>query len=154
MANGSSGISSAFKKNLLNGWYAFGTSVVRANSDADVFKMALYLATASITTATDAYTATGEVNAGSANYAAGGVAETNATAPDIDTGVAFWQPSASVVWTNLTSGGSFDGVLLYNDTRADGSVAFFNISAQTVTAGLFTLTMPTPGKDTGLIRIS
>ena len=149
-----SGICTSFKNELLLGHHNFGTGVIRAGTTADSFKAALYLATASITAATTAYTATGEVNAGSANYAAGGIAVTNATAPTTSGTTAFWTPSASLTWAALTSGGSFDAVLFYNDTQNDKAVAVFNFAAQTITAGTFSLTMPTNDASTGLLRLA
>ena len=140
-----------FRPDLLNGLHAFGTSVVRAGTGADTFKMALFLATATINADTAAYAATG-------NYTAGGVAVTNGNAPSTSGGtgiVAFWTPSASVSWTNLTSSGAFDCALLYNDTSATNkAVAVFTFGSQSVTSGNFSLTMPTHDLTTGLIRIS
>lgn len=156
MAN-TQAIAKTFRVDLLNGLHAFGTSVVRGATTADTFKMALFLATATIDSTTTVYASTGEL-AATGNYVAGGTAVTNATAPANTGGtgiVAFWTPSASVTWTNLTSSGSFDATLLYNDTSATKkAVAVFTFGAQTVTAGNFSLTMPTNDLTTGLIRIS
>lgn len=154
MANSASTIVTSFKRDLLNGLHAFGTSVIRASTDADVFKMALYLATASLSASTASYTATGEVNAGSSGYDAGGKIVTNATAPDLDGTTAFWTPSAALSWTSFTSGGAFDAGLLYNDTSgSNSSVAIFNFGVNEVTAGTFTLTMPTHAAATALLRV-
>lgn len=146
-----------FRPDLLNGLHAFGTTVVRAGTGADTFKMALFLATATINADTAAYAATGEL-AATGNYTAGGVAVTNGNAPSTTGGtgiVAFWTPSASVSWTNLTSSGAFDCALLYNDTSATNkAVAVFTFGSQSVTSGNFSLTMPTNDLTTGLIRIS
>jgi hypothetical protein len=83
---------------------------------------------------------------------------TNATAPANTGGtgiVAFWTPSASLSWANLTSSGAFDAMLLYNSSNTAGNaVAVFTFGSQSVTAGTFTLTMPTNDLTTGLIRIS
>ncbi len=156
MAN-TQAICKSFRVDLFNGLHAFGTSVVRAGTGADTFKMALFLASATIDSTTTAYSSTGEL-AATGNYTAGGVAVTNATAPANTGGtgiVAFWTPSASVTWTTLTSSGAFDAALLYNDTNAsDKAVAVFTFGSQTVTAGNFSLTMPTNDLTTGLIRIS
>jgi len=156
MAN-TQAICKTFRVDLLKGLHAFGTSVVRAVTTVDTFKMALYLETATINSTTTAYTATGEL-AATGNYTAGGVAVTNATEPANTGGtgiVAFWTPSGSVTWTNLTSSGSFDCALLYNDTSAsDRAVGAFTFGAQSVTAGNFSLTMPTNNLTTGLLRIA
>lgn len=155
MAN-TQAIAKSFRPELMNGIHAFGTSVVRAGTGADTFKMALYLTTATIDANTTAYTATGEL-AATGNYTAGGVTVTNATAPANTGGtgvVAFWTPSASVSWTALTSSGAFDCALLYNSTQGNKAVASFTFGSQTVTAGNFSLTMPTNDLTTGLLRLS
>ncbi len=155
MAN-TAAVAKSFRVDLLNGIHAFGTTVTRGGTTADSFKMALYLTTATINADTTAYTATGEL-AATGNYTAGGATVTNATAPANSGGtgiVAFWTPSASVTWTNLTSSGAFDCALLYNDTQSDKAVGSFTFGSQSVTSGNFSLTMPTNDMSTGLIRIS
>ena len=145
-----------FRQDLLNGLHAFGTSVVRAGTGADTFKMALFLASATINADTATYSSTGEL-AATGNYTAGGVAVTNGNAPSTTGGtgiVAFWTPSASVSWTNLTSSGAFDCALLYNSTQGNKAVAVFTFGSQSVTSGNFSLTMPTHDLSTALIRIS
>lgn len=156
MAN-SAAMCTSFKVQLLNGSHAFGdqaANAVRTVTTKDSFKMALYLASASLGAGTTAYSATGEL-AASGNYTAGGNAVTNATAPTSSGTTSFWTPSASVSWAALTSSGSFDAALLYNDTSTgDLAVAVFTFGAQSVVAGTFTLTMPVNDASTGLIRIA
>ena len=155
MAN-TQAIAKSFRVDLLNGIHAFGTSVVRAGTGADTFKMALFLATATINADTATYSTTGEL-AATGNYTAGGVTLTNATAPANTGGtniVAFWTPSANAVWTALTSSGVFDCALLYNSTHSNKAIAAFTFGSQNVTSGNFTLTMPTNDLTTGLIRIA
>lgn len=156
MAN-SAAMCTSFKQELLNGSHAFGAQAAngtRTVTTKDGFKLALFLATASLGAATTAYSTTGEL-AATGNYTAGGVAVTNATAPSNSGTTAFWTPSATASWANLTSSGSFDAALLWN-TSSTGSlaVAVFTFSAQSVTAGTFSLTMPTNDASTGLIRIA
>lgn len=147
-------MATSFKQDILNGLHAFGASVVRGATTKDSFKAALYLASASLGAGTTAYSATGEL-AASGNYAAGGNAITNATAPTTSGTTAFWTPSASVSWTNLTSSGSFDAMLLYNDTASGkNAVSVHTFGAQSITAGNFTLTMPTNDASNALIRIA
>lgn len=153
MAN-TQAIATQFKVDILNGLHAFGASVIRAATTKDSFKMALYLASASRGAGDTVYNTTGEL-AGSGNYTQGGAAVTNANAPASSGTTAFWTPSASVSWANLTSSGAFDAALLYNDTSASKlAVAVFTFGSQSVTAGTFTLTMPTNDATTGLIRIA
>lgn len=141
-----------FKTELLNGIHAFGTSVVRAASTPDTFKAALYLTTATIGAGTPSYTATGEVSG--TNYTAGGVTVTTATAPTATGTTAFVTPSASIVYTNVTLSSAFDCVLLYNSTQGGKAVSAHTFTAQTITAGTLTLTMPTNDATNALIRLA
>lgn len=158
MAN-TAAICDTFRVDLFNGTHAFGAqgaNGVRTVTTKDVFKAALYLATATISRASTVYTVTGEVSG--TNYTAGGTTVTNATAPANTGGtgiVAFWTPSASLSWTTVTLSTAFDCVLIYNSSNTAGNaVASFTFGSQTVTAGNFTLTMPTNDLSTGLLRLS
>lgn len=151
MAN-SQAIATSFKVDLLNGIHAFGTTVVRAGTTADTFKAALFLASGSLGAATTAYSVTSEVSG--TNYTAGGVTVTNATAPNSSGTTAFWTPSASFAWTTVTLSTAFDAVLIYNSTQSDKAVGVYTFGSQTVTAGNFTLTMPTNDATTGLLRLA
>ena len=141
----------SFKGELLVGHHNFGTGVVRAATTADSFKAALYLASATINAATTAYTVTGEVSG--TNYTAGGVA-VSFIAPSTSGTTAFTTPSASITYTNVTLSTAFDCVLLYNSTQSNKAVSVHTFGSQTVTAGTFTLTMPTNDASTGLIRLA
>ena len=152
MAN-SQALATSFKQDLLNGLHAFGTTVIRAGTTKDTFYGALYFATATIGAATTAYTVTGEATG--TNYTAAGIAVTNATAPSTSGTTAFWTPSASLAWTTLTIATAFDCLLIYNNTAAGkNAVGAFTFGSQTITAGNFTLTMPTNDASTGLIRLA
>lgn len=147
----------SFKQELLNGSHAFGTqgaNGVRTVTTKDVFKLALFLASASRGVADTVYSTTGEL-AGSGNYTQGGVTLTNATVPTTSGTTAFWTPSASATWAALTSSGSFDAAVLYNSSSTSSlEVSVHTFGAQSVTAGTFTLTMPTNDATNGLIRIA
>ena len=145
----------SFKVELLNGIHALGTSVVRAGTTPDSFKAALYLATATMDATATAYTAVGEVSG--ANYVAGGVDLTGAPdwiAPASSGTTAFTTPTASIVYTNVTLATAFDCVMIYNSTQGNKAVSVHTFGSQTITAGTFTLTMPTNDASTGLIRIA
>lgn len=142
----------SFKGELLVGHHNFGTGVVRGATTADTFKFALYLASATYNATTTAYSATGEVSG--TNYTAGGVTVTNASAPATSGTTAYWTPSASFAWTTVTLSTSFDACLLYNSTQSNKAVSVHTFGATTVTAGNFTLAMPTNDATTGLIRIA
>lgn len=137
---------------MLVGHHNFGTGVVRAATTADTFKAALYLASATINASTTAYTATGEVSG--TGYTAGGVTVTNGTAPATSGTTAYWTPSASITYSSVTLSTAFDCVLIYNSTQSNKAVSVHTFGSQTVTAGTFTLTMPTNDSSTGLIRLA
>jgi len=149
----------SFKKEILNGSHAFGAqgaNGTRTVTTKDNFKGALYTVAASpsVDATTTAYSATGEL-AATGNYAAGGAAVTNATAPNATGTTAFWTPSGSLSWADLTSSAAFDAVLIYNDSST-GKLAcsVHTFGSQSVMSGTFTLTMPTNDAATGLIRIA
>lgn len=142
----------SFKGELLTGTHNFGTGVVRASTAADTFKAALYLATATINASTTAYTATGEVSG--TGYSAGGVTVTFGTPPSTSGTTAFVTPSASITYSSVTLSTAFDCVLIYNSTQSNKAVSVHTFGSQTVTAGTFTLTMPTNDSSTGLIRLA
>lgn len=151
MAN-TQALCTSFKGELLVGHHNFGTGVVRAATTADTFKAALYLASATINASTTAYTATGEVSG--TGYTAGGVTVTNGTAPATSGTTAYWTPSASITYSGVTLTTAFDCVLIYNSTQSNKAVSVHTFGSQTVTAGTFTLTMPTNDATTGLIRLA
>ncbi len=142
----------SFKNEILQAYHNFGTTVARAGTGADTFKAALYLTSATINATTTAYTTTGEVSG--TNYTPGGVTVTNATAPTTSGTTAYWTPSASLVYTNVTLPTAFDTVLIYNSTQSDRAVSVHTFGSQTVTAGTFTLTMPTNAAGTALLNIA
>ena len=156
MAN-SAGLCTSFKKELLNGSHAFGAQAangVRTVTTKDTFNIALFLASGSRGVTDTVYNNTGEL-AGTGNYTQGGIALTNATAPNTSGTTAFWTPSASASWAALTSSGSFDAAVIYNATATNKEeVGVYTFGAQSITAGTFTLTMPTNDASTGLVRIA
>jgi len=158
MANTQS-MCTSFLGELMTATHNFGTAPTRGTSAADTFKAALYLASATINASTTAYTSTGEV--ASANYSAGGVAITSANPPtstntSATAGTGYWTPSASIVYGSVGSPvtfASFDCVLVYNSTQSDKAVSVHTFTAQTVTSGTFTLTMPSNTTSTALLRL-
>ncbi len=150
MAN-TQAIATSFKVEILNGIHALSTTVTRGATTADVFKAALYLASATYNASTTAYSVTGEVSG--AGYSAGGVA-TVWTAPSSTSTTAFTTPNASIVYTTVTLTTAFDAVLIYNTSQSNKAVAVYTFGSQTITAGTFTLTMPTNDSTNGLLRIA
>ena len=151
MAN-TQAMTTSFKSEILQGVHNFGTAPIRAATTADTFKAALYLASATVNATTTAYTSTGEVTG--TNYTAGGVTVTNATAPTTSGTTAYWTPSASLTYTNVTLSTAFDAVLIYNSTQSDKAVSVHTFGSQTITAGTFTLLMPANAAGTALLNIA
>ena len=147
----------SFLGELMTATHNFGTAPTRATSAADTFKAALYLTSATVNASTTAYSATGEVTG--TNYSAGGTTVTNATPPastnsSSTAGVGYWTPSASITYTNVTLSTAFDSVLVYNSTQSNKAVSVHTFGSQTITAGNFTLTMPSNTTTTALLRLS
>ncbi len=93
------------------------------------------------------------------NYTAGGVNVTNGTAPastntSATAGVAYWTASAPITYTNVTLTTAFDAVLIYNSSKSNRAVSVHTFGSQTVTAGTFTLTMPSNTTSTALLRLA
>jgi hypothetical protein len=150
----------SFMGELMTATHNFGASPIRAAATADTFKAALFFASATINASTTAYTTTGEVtNTSGTGYTAGGVTVTNGTAPiatnsSSTAGVAYWTPTASFSWSALTVTTAFDSVLVYNSTQSNKAVSVHTFGSQTITAGTFTLTMPSNTTTTGLLRLA
>jgi hypothetical protein len=144
----------SFKVDLLNAVHAFNGTGVPAHtvSTADTFKAALFTTAGSLGAATTAYSTTNEVSG--TGYTAGGVAVTFGTAPSSTSTTAFLTPSASISFSGVTLSTAFDAVLIYNSTQSNKAVSVHTFGSQTVTAGTFTLTMPTNDSSTGLIRLA
>jgi hypothetical protein len=159
MANTQS-MCTSFMGELMTATHNFGAAPIRAAATADTFKAALYFASATINASTTAYSTTGEVtNTSGTGYTAGGVTVTNGTAPtatnsSVTAGVAYWTPTASFSWTALTVTTAFDTVLLYNSTQSNKAVSVHTFGSQTITAGTFTLTMPSNTTTTALLRLA
>jgi hypothetical protein len=92
-------------------------------------------------------------------YTAGGVAVTTTTTPtstnsSATAGVGFVTPSASITYTTVTLTTAFDAVLIYNSTQSNKAVSVHTFGSQTITAGTFTLTMPSNTTSTALLRLA
>lgn len=157
MANTQS-MCTSFMGELLGAQHNFtSTNPARTVNTVDSFKAALYLASATVNASTTVYSATGEVSG--TGYTAGGIAVTNATAPtatnsSATAGVAYWTPSASLVFTTVTLTTAFDAVLIYNSSQGNKAVSVHTFGSQTITAGTFTLTMPANSTTTALLRLA
>ena len=141
----------SFLQELMTATHNFTTGT------GDTFKAALYLASATYNAGTTAYSTTGEVTG--TNYTPGGITVTNGTSPlstnaSTTAGTAYWTPTSSLTYTNVTLSTAFDAVLIYNSSKSNKAVSVHTFGSQTVTAGTFTLTMPSNTTTTGLLRLA
>lgn len=141
----------SFMQELMTATHNFTTGT------GDTFKAALYLASATYNASTTAYSTTGEVTG--TNYSPGGITVTNGTSPlstnaSTTAGTAYWTPTSSLTYTNVTLSTAFDAVLIYNSSKSNKAVSVHTFGSQTVTAGTFTLTMPSNTTSTGLLRLA
>src|SRR6056300_330394 len=137
-------IANSFKKQLLEGGHDFKLS------GGSKFKLALYTAGATLTSATTSYTTSQEVSA-SGQYTAGGGALVNA-GTSITAGV------ARVDFNNLSFTGvtlTARGALIYNTSLTNAAVAVLDFGAdKTATSGTFTIQFPAPTSTAAILRIS
>ena len=141
----------SFMQELMTATHNFTTGT------GNTFKAALYLASATVNASTTAYSSSGEVTG--AGYSAGGVTVTNGTSPlstntSSTAGTAYWTPSASITYTTVTLTTAFDAVLIYNSSASNKAVSVHTFGSQTITAGTFTLTMPSNTTSTALLRLA
>ena len=139
----------SFKVELLNGIHAFGTTVIRAATTADTFKIALYTSTATLGATTTAYSATNEITG--TGYTAGG--NTLTTIAPTSTGTTAFLDFNDTTWSAATI--TANGALIYNSTQSDKAVAVLAFGGdKTSTAGDFTIIFPTADASNAIIRIA
>lgn len=163
MANSQS-MCTSFLGELMLGQHQLGTSTIVSRGSltaptTDTVKAALYLASATINAATTVYTVTGEVSG--TGYTAGGVTVTNSVTPtstnsSATAGVGYWTPvsGGSITYTTVTLTTAFDCVLIYNSTQSNKAISVHTFGSQTITAGTFTLTLPSNTTTTALLRLA
>lgn len=120
--------------------------------DSKTLKAALYLVSATTGPTNTVYTATGEVSG--TGYSAGGVSVTNANTAGLTSATAYWTPSATIAYTTVTLSTAFDAVMIYSTTDSNRNIGVFTFGSTTITAGNFSLTMPTNDSSTGLVRFT
>ena len=139
-------IANSFKKELLEGEHNF------KQTGGDNFKLALYTAGATLTSATTSFTTTGQVG-DSGTYTSGGGALVN-NGTSITAGV------ARVDFANLSFTGvtlTARGALIYNTsaTVANAAVAVLDFGGdKSATSGTFTIQFPNPTSTAAILRIS
>ena len=149
---------------LMSAQHQFGASTIVSRTSltaptGDTFKAALYLTTATKNAGTTAFTTSDATEVSGTGYTSGGVAVTTATVPtstnsSATAGVGFVTPSASITYTTVTLNTAFDAVLIYNSTQSNKAVSVHTFGSQTITAGTFTLTMPSNTTSTALLRLA
>ena len=132
----------SYKAELAQGLHNF------TEGTGDVFKIALYLSTATLGADTTVYTTSGETSG--TNYTTGGIALTNIT-PTTSGTTAYWsfQPAT---FTNVSL--SCAGALIYNSTNGDRAVCVLNFgNTITKTAQDLVITFPTASATDAILRI-
>ena len=131
----------SFKVEILNGIHAFGSAVIRASAAPDVFKLALYTSSATLSATTTAYTTSDEVSSSGTNYTAGGLTLTVSQVPT-STGTTAFLDFDDLTFPSATL--TARGALIYNLTQGNKAVAVLDFgSDKTSTAGNFTIQFPT-----------
>ncbi len=125
-------------------------SALTPHAPTDIFKIALYLSTASLDATTTAYSSTNEVTG--AGYTAGGQA-LSGFSPGSSGGVAWIDWTTDPAWTGATLSG-VRGALIYNSSKSNKAVAVIDFGSNySDTGGTFTVQLPLPGPTTAIIRI-
>ena len=136
----------SFKKQLLDASQNFKT----AGSGGNVFKLALYVSTATLGASTTSFTTSGQVS-NTGTYTSGGGQLVNSGTSVVNT-VAFTN-FADLSFTGVTL--TARGALIYNTSFSNSAVAVLNFGAdKTATSGTFTIQFPAFTSSAAIIRIS
>ena len=147
----------SFKQEILQGIHNFtsgsGGGTTTTTGSGNVFKIALYTSSASLSATTTAYSTSNEVSG--TNYTAGGNTLTNVT-PTTSSTTALTD-FADTTWSSSTI--TARGALIYNSSTtagtADRAVVVLDFGAdKTSTSGDFTIQFPAAGASTAIIRIA
>lgn len=135
----------SYKAELAQGLHNFTTGT------GNVFKIALYLSSATLGADTTVYSSAGEVSTSGTNYTAGGIALTNIT-PTTSGTTAYWSfQNATFSSVTLTCAGA----LIYNSTNGNRAVCVLNFgSTITKTAQDLVITFPPMGATESVLRIA
>ena len=116
------------------------------------FKIALYKAAATLGATTTVYSVTNEVG-DTGSYAAGGLALTNVT-PSSSGTTAMITFGASPQWTGVTFTDCTQALIYNTNGGQNRAVAVLDLGGnQAVTAGTFTINLPTVTPTTALLRL-
>ena len=133
----------SFKAEVAQGLHNF------TRTTGNVFKLALYVATANLSADTTVYTSTGE--ASGTNYTAGGITLTNIT--PLSSGTTGYWSFDDATFTNVTL--SCAGALIYNSTNGNRAVCVLSFgNTITKTASNLVITFPPMGATDSVLRIT
>jgi len=140
MAFSGNQICDTFKTELLEGLFDFKAGT------ADVFKIALYTADATLNASTTAYTTANEVVA--AGYTAGGIALTPVVASS--SGVSF------VSFDNVTWNAALiaRGALVYKEEAGNPAVFVLDFGANKVSSSSFVVQFPPANNTSAILRLA
>lgn len=135
----------SFKVGLLNGSFNFGSGT------SQVYKIALYTSSATLSAATTAYSTSNEVTG--TGYTAGGQTLTIAAVPT-SSGTTAYLDFSDVTWTSSTI--TARGALIYlADGATNPAVAVLDFgSDKSSTSGDFTIQFPTADASSAIIRLA
>ena len=137
-------VANSFKKEILEG-------VHDLESGGDVFKLALYISTATLAATTTSYTTGNEVSASGQYTAKGGTLQSQQTS--LATGGVAIVDFADLSFTGVTL--TARGALIYNSTEANKAVAVLDFgSDKTATSGTFTIQFPAFTSSAAILRIA
>lgn len=138
------GQTTSFKVGLLKAQFNFDTGTTQ------VFKLALYTASATLDATTTAYTTTGEVTG--TGYSAGGVVLTVSPVPT-SSGTTAYIGFADAIWAGATFTARGGLIYLANGTT-NPSIAVLDFGAdKTATSQTFTVQFPVSTADSAIVRI-
>lgn len=136
-------VTTSFKQELMVGTHNFTLTT------GNVFKIALYTSSATMSASTTAYSATNEVSG--TGYTAAGNTLTNVT--PTTSGTTAFTDFADTTWTTATI--TARGALIYNSTNSNRATVVLDFGAdKTSTAGDFTIVFPTADASNAIIRIA
>jgi len=134
----------SYKAELAQGLHNFTAGT------GNVFKIALYLSSATLGADTTVYSSAGEVPSSGTNYPPGGIALTNIT-PTTSGTTAYWsfQPAT---FTNVSL--SCAGALIYNSTNGNRAVCVLNFGSTITKASQdLVITFPPASATDAILRI-
>ena len=138
-------VTNTFKVGVLDGTFNFNTGT------SDVYKIALYTNSATLSTTTAAYTSTGEVVA--SGYTAGGLTLTISQIPTVgSTGTTSYLSFSNAVWNSAITA---RGCLIYKDNgTTNPTVCVLDFGADKTSTTTFTVQFPAATNTSAIIRIS